>query len=101
MYTKYRLFLPHFASTASLASASHRLRGMPFPAGGFVHDPQLASTTATCSMRGMPFPAGAVSWTAQLATMAEQALASGSPDNNPRVPDAEQIACLYEACWFQ
>ena len=40
-------------------------------------------------------------WTAQLATMAEQALASGSPDNNPRVPDAEQIACLYEACWFQ
>jgi len=31
--------------------------------------------------------------------MAEQALASGSPGNNPRVPTAQQIAALYEQLW--
>lgn len=40
-------------------------------------------------------------WQAQLETMAEQALASGSPGNNPRVPDAEQIVALYERCWHR
>ncbi|MFN3230854.1 MAG: iron-containing alcohol dehydrogenase [Alphaproteobacteria bacterium] len=32
-------------------------------------------------------------------TMAEQAIASGSPGNNPRVPTAEEIAALYEKVW--
>ena len=32
-------------------------------------------------------------------TMAEQALASGSPGNNPRVPTAEEIVVLYEKLW--
>lgn len=32
-------------------------------------------------------------------TMAEQALASGSPGNNPRVPSAEDIVTLYEQLW--
>ena len=31
--------------------------------------------------------------------MAEQALASGSPQNNPRVPTAEEIAALYREVW--
>ncbi len=31
--------------------------------------------------------------------MAEQALASGSPGNNPRVPNAEEIAALYREVW--
>jgi alcohol dehydrogenase class IV len=31
--------------------------------------------------------------------MAEQALASGSPQNNPRVPSAEEIVSLYEEIW--
>jgi alcohol dehydrogenase class IV len=31
--------------------------------------------------------------------MAEQALASGSPGNNPRVPSAAEIAALYEVVW--
>ncbi len=32
-------------------------------------------------------------------TMARQALASGSPGNNPRVPTLEEIAALYEKVW--
>ena len=32
-------------------------------------------------------------------TMAEQALASGSPANNPRVPSAEEIVEMYEMLW--
>ena len=31
--------------------------------------------------------------------MAEQALASGSPQNNPRVPTQEEIVALYEKIW--
>lgn len=31
--------------------------------------------------------------------MAEQALASGSPGNNPRVPDADEIIALYRRLW--
>ena len=34
-----------------------------------------------------------------LPLMAEQALASGSPGNNPRVPDAEAILSLYREVW--
>jgi len=36
---------------------------------------------------------------AKLSVMAEQALASGSPQNNPRVPTAEEIVGLYEEIW--
>lgn len=38
-------------------------------------------------------------WLAVLPLMAEQALASGSPANNPRVPVAEEIIALYEQVW--
>ena len=31
--------------------------------------------------------------------MAQQALASGSPQNNPRVPTAEEIEAIYRVCW--
>lgn len=34
-------------------------------------------------------------WEARLPTMAEQALASGSPQNNPRVPTHDEIVALY------
>ncbi len=34
-----------------------------------------------------------------LETMAEQALASGSPNNNPKVPDAKDIETLYQSVW--
>ena len=38
-------------------------------------------------------------WEAKLEIMAEQALASGSPANNPRVPDAAEIVALYRAVY--
>lgn len=38
-------------------------------------------------------------WDALLPLMAEQALASGSPGNNPIVPDADEIQALYRQAW--
>lgn len=38
-------------------------------------------------------------WRTRLDLMASQALASGSPANNPRVPDAADIVALYRAVW--
>jgi alcohol dehydrogenase class IV len=38
-------------------------------------------------------------WFGSLPTMAKQALASGSPANNPRVPTAEEIEELYRQVW--
>lgn len=38
-------------------------------------------------------------WDALLPTMAHQALASGSPANNPRVPSFEEIMDLYRTSW--
>ena len=40
-----------------------------------------------------------VRWTELLPLMAEQAIASGSPANNPRVPDAQTIQSLYQEAW--
>jgi alcohol dehydrogenase class IV len=34
-----------------------------------------------------------------LEIMAEQALASGSPGNNPRVPDNKEIINIYKLLW--
>lgn len=38
-------------------------------------------------------------WDSLAATMAEQAIASGSPANNPRVPTVEEIISLYAEIW--
>ena len=38
-------------------------------------------------------------WTGKMALMAEQALASGSPGNNPKVPTAQEIVALYREVW--
>lgn len=38
-------------------------------------------------------------WTDLLPVMAEQALASGSPGNNPRIPDTADIIELYRQAW--
>jgi alcohol dehydrogenase class IV len=51
----------------------------------------------------VPTPSGfgisEADWNGKMALMAEQALASGSPNNNPRVPDASEIMALYRAVW--
>ena len=51
----------------------------------------------------VPTPGGfgidPAAWEAKLPLMAEQALASGSPANNPRVPSAEEIVALYRVVW--
>ncbi len=38
-------------------------------------------------------------WEAKLDLMSEQALASGSPANNPRVPEKAEIVTLYREVW--
>ena len=38
-------------------------------------------------------------WDAKLPLMAQQALASGSPANNPRIPTADEIVALYQIVW--
>ncbi len=38
-------------------------------------------------------------WDGLLPMMAEQALASGSPGNNPRVPQVDEIIALYRQAW--
>jgi glycerol dehydrogenase-like iron-containing ADH family enzyme len=52
---------------------------------------------------GVPTPAEygirEADWTGKMALMAEQALASGSPGNNPLVPSAEDILSLYREVW--
>jgi alcohol dehydrogenase class IV len=51
----------------------------------------------------VPTPSGfgikEADWNGKMALMAEQALASGSPNNNPRVPNANEIIALYRAVW--
>lgn len=36
-----------------------------------------------------------------VSTMAEQALASGSPANNPRVPSVPELVAMYQALWTE
>ncbi len=38
-------------------------------------------------------------WNGKMTLMAEQALASGSPNNNPRVPNVEEMVTLYREVW--
>jgi len=38
-------------------------------------------------------------WRQLLPLMAEEAIASGSPGNNPRTPDADEIIGLYQQAW--
>ena len=51
----------------------------------------------------VPTPSGfgikEADWNGKMPLMAEQALASGSPNNNPRVPNASEIVALYRAVW--
>ena len=52
---------------------------------------------------GVPSPRGfgisREDWAARLDLMADQAIASGSPANNPRTPSKDEIIALYEQVW--
>ncbi len=47
------------------------------------------------------FGIGEARWLAAIDQMATQALASGSPGNNPRVPEHAEIVALYEKVWTE
>ncbi len=51
----------------------------------------------------VPTPGGfgidKAAWDGRLEVMADQALASGSPGNNPRVPSKAEIVSLYQMVW--
>jgi alcohol dehydrogenase class IV len=79
---------------------------------GFARDGDSDDTAAARLVSGLealnrdlsvPTPAAygidEAAWTGKMALMAEQALASGSPGNNPRVPTAEEIVGLYREVW--
>ncbi len=63
----------------------------------------LAGLAAWNTELAVPTPAAfgiaETAWHDKMALMADQALASGSPANNPRVPDAAAIVALYRAVW--
>ncbi len=63
----------------------------------------LAELQALNDELDVPTPAGfGISpdrWQQLRPLMAEQALASGSPGNNPRVPTADEIVALYDEVW--
>ncbi|BBZ01962.1 alcohol dehydrogenase [Mycolicibacterium chitae] len=56
-----------------------------------------------CEDVAVPSPAGyginETDWNSRLEVMAQQALASGSPDNNPRIPDTDQVIELYQSIY--
>ncbi|WP_108126165.1 iron-containing alcohol dehydrogenase [Saccharospirillum mangrovi] len=65
----------------------------------------LAELKALNDELKVPTPAGfgikEADFFGKLELMSEQALASGSPGNNPRVPTAAEIVTLYETVWNQ
>lgn len=63
----------------------------------------VAGLRQLCADLQVPTPASfgisEEQWRQAIPTMAQQALDSGSPANNPRIPNAEQIAELYQGVW--
>ena len=59
---------------------------------------RLCEAIGVPSMAGLGIPADA--YAAAIPAMAIDALASGSPANNPRVPLADDLERLYRAAYF-
>jgi alcohol dehydrogenase class IV len=97
-----RFSVPH--ATARYAQAARQIglaaSGTDDEAAGAALADGLATLNAQLSVPS-PREYGIVpsAWEAKLDLMAEQALASGSPANNPRVPDKSEIIALYRVVY--
>jgi alcohol dehydrogenase class IV len=99
--------ITRFGLAAALPRYAEAARRIGFAAAG--EDDEMAAASLADGLLGLnaelgvPTPRGfginAAQWEAKLPLMAEQALASGSPANNPRVPDKAEIIALYRAVW--
>ena len=92
------------SAVARYAEASRRI--------GFAHERDADAAAAAKLVAGLealnkelavPSPPAygidEAAWNGKMELMAEQALASGSPANNPRVPDKAEIIALYHEVW--
>ncbi|MBR0655991.1 iron-containing alcohol dehydrogenase [Plastoroseomonas arctica] len=90
--------LPRYAEAARAMGVAGRDEGDQSAAAKLVEELQALNRELA-----VPSPAGygigAAQWEGLVPTMARQALASGSPGNNPRVPDAAEIEALYRAVY--
>jgi alcohol dehydrogenase class IV len=90
--------LPRYAEAARAMGIAHDDEGDQAAAARLVEE--LAALNRDLAV---PTPKSygldEATWRSLLPTMADQALASGSPANNPRVPTREEIIALYEQVW--
>jgi alcohol dehydrogenase class IV len=92
------------AAAPRYAEASRRIGFAGAGDGDEAAAEKLADGLAALNVElAVPTPSGfgidPAVWNAKLDLMADQALASGSPANNPRVPDKAEIVALYQAVW--
>jgi alcohol dehydrogenase class IV len=90
--------LPRYAQAARLAGFAS-----PGDADQVAGAKLLDGLEALNAELGVPSPAqfgiASAAWHEKKTLMAEQALASGSPGNNPRVPSVAELVTLYEAVY--
>ena len=90
--------LPRYAEAARAMGIAGRDEGDQSAAAKLVEELRALNRDLA-----VPSPAGygigAAQWEGLVSTMAQQALASGSPGNNPRVPDQGEIEALYRAVY--
>jgi alcohol dehydrogenase class IV len=90
--------LPRYAEAARAMGFAHEDEGDQAAAARLVEELRaLNRDLAVPTPRSYGLDEAA--WRALIPTMAEQALASGSPANNPRVPTKAEIIALYEQVW--
>ncbi len=92
------------AAEARYAEASRRIGfAAASDADGVASGKLLTGLAALNAELGVPTPAeygiDEQAWIARIALMSEQALASGSPANNPRVPEPAEIVGIYREVW--
>jgi alcohol dehydrogenase class IV len=92
------------AATARYGEAARRIGFAAANESDEIAAQKLADGLASLNIElSVPTPSGfgidTAAWNAKLDLMADQALASGSPANNPRVPDKAEILALYRTVW--